>query len=93
LHDSLRGGIAFPRQSNGTRKGSFDMIVPLLFFLVIIFLFRSELGFKGILISTVLTLGAAIACILLNQLLWFTVVLAVIDVVLVVILFGDVRSY
>jgi hypothetical protein len=64
-----------------------------MFFLVIIFLFRSELGFKGILISVVLSIGALIACILLNLILWFTVVQAIIDIVLVVMLFGDVRSY
>ena len=69
------------------------MIVPFLFFLVIIFLFRSELGFKGVLISVVLVIGALLACILLNLILWFTVVLSVIDIVLVVMLFGDVRSY
>ena len=69
------------------------MIVPFLFFLVIIFLFRSELGFKGVLISVVLVIGALLACILLNLILWFAVVLSVIDIVLVVMLFGDVRSY
>jgi hypothetical protein len=69
------------------------MIVPFLFFLIIVILFRSELGLLGVIIAVAISLGSLIACVLLGLQLWFTVIQAIIDIVLVVILFGDVRSY
>jgi hypothetical protein len=67
------------------------MVFPLLICFVIVILFREELGFPGILITAAIVIGGFIICLSLHALGWFTVLLAIIDIVLVVMLFGNVR--
>jgi hypothetical protein len=60
----------------------------------IVFLFRNELGVMGILIALAISVGTLIG--FLTRIVspgWFMTIHAVLDIVLVVVLFGDVRSY
>ena len=68
-------------------------VFPFIAFWVLIFIGRSELGFKGIVFFVTLWLCLLLGCRMLHlPSYWFTAVQALIDVVLIIVIFGgDIR--
>ena len=69
------------------------LFFPLAAFWALIFIGRSELGFKGVVFCILLWLGLLVGCTMLSlPSYWFTVAQALIDIVLIIIIFGgDIR--
>jgi len=69
------------------------MVIPFAFFWVLIFIGRSELGFKGVAFFIALWLCLLIGCMILHLPSYcFVAAQALMDVVLIIIIFGgDIR--
>lgn len=65
------------------------MAIPLIVFVVLMWLGREELGFKGILICLLICVGLLFGCALLNISPYtFTALLALLDIILLLTIFG-----
>lgn len=66
------------------------MIIPLVLFWILLFLGREELGFKGIFISIVIWLGLLLGSVFTTGgfLYFFTAAIALLDIVLLIVIFG-----
>jgi len=69
------------------------MVIPFATFWVLIFIGKSELGFKGVVFCVLLWLGLLIGCTMLSlPSYWFIAAQALIDIILIIVIFGgDIR--
>ncbi|OHB75568.1 MAG: hypothetical protein A2Z25_17405 [Planctomycetes bacterium RBG_16_55_9] len=83
--------MACPTDWEGNRL--MYLLIPLATFWMLIFIGRSELGFKGVAFWILLWLGLLVGFMMLNlPSYWFTVAQVLMDTVLIIIIFGgDIR--